>query len=206
MAYSNFTLRQVKRQFGLTEQRESLFPGAAPVLPGSWLLETLSLTRDSALISEKERSEMLVVPVLIELRRQNSTAIGLYSGAFLDVDAAQGLNGDGWPLPCDFILTRGTQNYTLDTPIFCVVEAKKNDVEGAFGQCVAQLIGARFYNEQDGKATPELYGCVTTGLEWKFLHLSGSIIRIDLDFYFINELPQSLGALTLIAQKPVERS
>ena len=197
MAYSNFTLRQVKRQFGLTEQRESLFPGVTPVLPGSWLLETLALTRDSALISEKERSEMLVVPVLIELRRQNNTAIGLYSGAFLDVDATQGLNGE-----CDFILTRGTQNYTLDTPIFCAVEAKKNDVEGAFGQCVAQLIGARFYNEQDEKPTPELYGCVTTGLEWKFLHLSGSTIRIDLDFYFINELPQLLGALTVIAQKP----
>lgn len=197
MAYSDFTLRQVKRQFGLTEQRASLFPDVAPVSPGSWLLETLSLTRDSALISEKERSEMLVVPVLIELRRQNNTAIGLYSGAFLDVDATQGLNGE-----CDFIMTRGTQNYTLDTPIFCVVEAKKNDIENAFGQCVAQLIGARFYNEQDGKPTPDLYGCVTTGLEWKFLHLTGSTIQIDLDFYFINELPQLLGALTTVAQKP----
>lgn len=197
MAYSNFTLREVKRQFKLQERREVLFPGVMPVLPGAWLLETLELTHDSALISEKERSEMLVVPVLIELRRLTKQAIALYSGAFLDVDTSLGLNGE-----CDFILTRGAQNYTLDTPIFCVVEAKKNDVEGAFGQCVAQLIGARLYNEQDGKPTPELYGCVTTGLEWKFLHLAGSTIQIDLDFYFINKLPQLLGALTVIAQKP----
>ncbi len=194
MAYSNFTLREAKRKFGLTEQREPLFSDVRPVQPGTWLLETLDLTHDSALISEKERSEMLVVPVLIELRRLMNKTIALYSGAFLDVDASRGLNGE-----CDFILARGAQNYTLDTPIFCLVEAKKNDVEGAFGQCVAQMVGARLYNELDGKPTDELYGCVTTGLEWKFLHLSGTTITIDLDFYFINKLPQLLGTLTFLA-------
>ena len=193
MAYSNFTLREVKRQFGLVEQREPLFTNVAAMEPGKWLLETLELTHDAALISEKERSEMLVVPVLIELRRQHNKSISMYSGAFLDVDSSRGLNGE-----CDFIMARGPQTYTLEAPIFCVVEAKKNDVEGALGQCVAQLIGARLYNQQDGQPADELFGCVTTGLEWKFLHLTGSVIRIDLDFYFINEIAQLLGVLNAI--------
>lgn len=196
MAYSNFTLREVKKQFGLTERHEVLFPQIQPIEPGSWLLETLQLTQDAALISEKARSEMLVFPVLLELRRQQNKAIALYSGAFLDVDPLQGLNGE-----CDFIIARGAQAYTLETPIFCVVEAKKNDVEGALGQCAAQLLGARLYNQQEGHPIDSLFGCVTTGLEWKFLYLSDSTIIIDLDYYFINEIAQLLGVLHTIASK-----
>jgi hypothetical protein len=45
-------------------------------------------------------------------------------GAIIDVDKKEGLNGE-----CDFVLGTREQSYFLQVPIFCVVEAKDNDIK-----------------------------------------------------------------------------
>ena len=52
-----------------------------------------------------------------------------------------------------------------------VVEAKKNDIDGGLGQCIAQMVAAQVYNERAGQVIEAVYGCVTTGEVWQFLQL-----------------------------------
>ena len=191
MAYSNFSLREIKSKFGLSEQRIVLFPQKIILQePSAWLLQTLEYNNDAALISEKERSELLVSPILTELRQRNHKSFSIYSGANLDADAEKGLNGE-----CDFILTKSPQLISVESPIFCLVEAKKDDILGAFGQCVAQMLGAIIYNQKDGKNIETVFGCITTGIDWQLLKLENDTIIIDINLFSIKNLPELLGVL-----------
>ncbi len=71
MAYSNFTLRKVKQEFGLTiEEQGSFLPEIVPIVPIDYLTETLrrNLALAIAVDTEKARSELLISPLLVELR------------------------------------------------------------------------------------------------------------------------------------------
>lgn len=194
MAYSNFSLKSIKNLFGFQEISIPLFSDDIPTIQASsWLLEAMKKAQRMGMISEKVRSELLVMPILLELKTINEDRFSIFSGANLDADSENGLNGE-----CDFILTANQQIYTLSSPIFCMVEAKKNDVELALGQCAAQMFGAKIYNQKDGIEINTIYGCVTTGIEWKFLKLEGNALFVDINYYFSADLPKLLGVLQTI--------
>jgi hypothetical protein len=196
MAYSNFSLREVKKKFGLIEERKRLFNQIQDIEPSSWLKQTLEYNSDAALISEKERSELLISPILTELRQRNNKIFSVYSGVSLDADTEQGLNGE-----CDFILTKSPQLISVEAPIFCIVEAKKDDIIGALGQCVAQMIGAKIYNQKDDKLIETIYGCVTTGIDWQFLKFQNNTITIDSYLFSFKNIPELLGSLQIIIEE-----
>lgn len=191
MAYSDFTLDRLIREFGVTVRGErSLFPDAPPVEPSPWLLESLHRANNIGFGSEKSRSERLVSPVLVELSNLNQDAFAIISGANLDIDASRGLNGE-----CDFILSFTRLQDLVQAPVFCITEAKKQDVEMGTAQCAAQLLGAAQLNQQAQKPIPTLYGCSTTGVEWRFLRLENNIFVLDETRYLVNEPAKLLGVL-----------
>ncbi len=198
MAYSDFSLSQVKKAFELTEKSISLFPSVAVVEPSDWLQETLKYSLRLALSSssEKARSEFIIAPILIELERRNTEKLSIYSGENLDVDADRGLRGE-----CDFILSKGTVSLTMQTPIISLVEAKKSDIKRGLGQCVAQMVGAQRFNQIEGNNIPIIYGCVTTGEDWQFLTLEDNRITIDTQRYYVNELEKVLGIFQSIVDR-----
>ena len=193
MSYSNFSLREVKSKFGLLEERKTLFQHVIGQKPSYWLKQTLKFNEDAALISEKERSELLVSPILTELRQRNNKVFSVYSGANLDADSEQGLNGE-----CDFILTKDINTFDLNYPIIQVVEAKKNDMDIGIPQCAAQMLGAKIFNEKKGTPLPKIYGCVTTGNDWIFMLLENDIIIVDNRIYYLTEIELILGAFQTI--------
>lgn len=195
MAYSKFTLVTAKKQLELKDKRVTLFKDIKPINPSAWLKETLEITDEVAYFSEKSRSEGIVMPILLEIKRQSNN-FAIYSGALLDVDKKQGLNGE-----VDFILGRSTQNYELEAPLFCMVEAKDNDIEIGLGQCVAQMYAARLFDEREGYDIKHIYGCVTSGVEWQFLKLEGDTILIEKQRYYLQNLPQILGFLKKIVEE-----
>ncbi len=199
MAYSDFTAMQLAHRFGVKFKGVPLFANAKAVAPTAWLLETLRKGKELGFGSEKSRSERLVTPVLLELSDINEHSFSVYSGLNLDVDAESGLRGE-----CDFIFSHSRIQDFITAPIFCITEAKKQDLEQGIVQCAAQLIAAYRYNQQEGAAVQTLYGCATTGVEWRFLVYQDNEIRIDEDRYLISELPQLLGVLQHIitASKP----
>ncbi len=67
------------------------------------------------------------------------------------------------------------------------------------------MIGSRLFNEQENKPIDTIYGCVTTGSEWQFLKLSGSIIYIDSKRYFMDNLSLLLGVLQTIIDQYIQK-
>ena len=61
-----------------------------------------------------------------------------------------------------------------------------------------QLIAAHRLNETGGNPTQPLYGCSTTGTEWRFLKYEGNEFILDEQRYFLNQLPALLGALQAV--------
>jgi len=108
----------------------------------------------------------------------------------LNVDAAAGLNGT-----CDFLLCRSDNLYFVTAPVLAAVEAKRDSIPAGLGQCAAEMVAAQRFNQQSGTPIEPVYGCVTTGANWRFLRLSGSRLDIDVDEYLISQPDRILGVL-----------
>ena len=83
MAYSKFNdLRKLVQQFGLSTERDALFPtDLITIQPSDWLKETIDLAFDLLGVdSEKERSERLVTPVLTEIAKINKVKLQYTQG------------------------------------------------------------------------------------------------------------------------------
>jgi hypothetical protein len=144
--------------------------------------------------TEKAKSEFIIAPVLLELRRQEKGKIALFSGLEWEVDAARGLNGY-----CDFLLTRGGSEHVLRAPFVAVIEAKNDLIRTGLGQCIAAMYAARISNERSGERTGPVFGVVSTGAAWKFLRMDGDEVRLDRAEYYIDNLPKLMGILKAIA-------
>ena len=196
MAYSDFTIDRLGAEFKVDFQGETLFTSTQPIAPSAWLVETLALADQLGFGNEKSRSERLVSPVLTELARRNAHVFAIISGGYLDVDPARGLNGE-----CDFVLSFTRLQDFIKAPVFCITEAKKQDMEQGIIQCAAQLIGASRLNEREKKVPPVLYGCSTTGIEWRFLKFENQVFTLDEARYLISDPGKLLGVLQHIVDQ-----
>ena len=194
MAYSNFTKNELKKKFGVNIKDAAFSAGKTRAIePSSWLLETLTRLQKIGFSTEKERSERLVTPILAELHQLNDWGFKIYSGQIMNADESVGLNGE-----CDFLLAYGDVSSILETPIFSVTEAKKNDLDIGIVQCSAQLIGAKIFNEKEGYESPLLFGCSTTGIDWRFIRYENNMILWDQNTYTLGNLPELLGVLQYV--------
>lgn len=198
MPFSNFTLSKVKSDFSITTiETEILFPQIAPVQPSDLLTQNLkeNLSLATAINTEKARSELIIMPVLTEVRRSSKGTVSLFSGAEFNVDVERGLNGT-----CDFMLTRSAEQFFITKPVVTIVEAKRENIPSGLGQCIATMIAAKQFNEQEGDPVDTIYGVVTTGTDWKFLKLVQQNAYIDSSDYFISEVDKILGILVSTLQ------
>jgi hypothetical protein len=190
MSFKDFTYADVYDKLGLSVVDRRLFADTPEQAPSPWLVDTLGRSAKLALAlgNEKARSEMLIAPLLLEVWRALEPDVSLFSGVELTGDASKGLSGI-----CDFLLSRSPEQRMLRAPIIAIVEAKREDINGGLGQCAAEMVAARLFNEREGHAIPVAYGTVTAGDEWKFLSLSDGTLEIDTDMYYLPQIPKILG-------------
>jgi len=199
VAYNKFTIDSVRKLFGIKLiGDEFLFNDIHPVSPSDVLSKYLEryLPLGSAIGTEKARSEFIIAPILAELTEITEHRISLFSGIEFNVDEEKGLNGR-----CDFIISASDIQYSLTSPILTVVEAKNDNINSGFGQCMAEMIAARIFNESEGNKRNAVYGLVTTGSIWRFLKLEDDKIYIDKKEYFIESLDRILGILSQIVSE-----
>jgi hypothetical protein len=82
MSYGDFTVGKVKQTFGIeTIEDSTFFPKIVPVVLSSTLLEILEETQPLAvaLASEKAKSELLISPILVEMRKYLKRKVSLFS-------------------------------------------------------------------------------------------------------------------------------
>ncbi len=193
MSYSDFTLAKVKKYFNLTTvENLDIYSNVAELECSPLLREILRYNLPLALgsNSEKARSEMIIAPILVDLRRQLKEQVNLFSGIEFDVDKEQGLNGF-----CDFIISKSPEQLFINAPVITLVEAKREDIMAGLGQCVAEMVAAQIFNEREGNEIPVIYGAVTSGTNWKFLRLEEQVIEIDLSEYYLSDVNKILGIL-----------
>ncbi len=196
MAYSDFTVASLRTKFGIKFDSNHLFSDVKKIEPSIWLLEAIKRGRLFGYYTEKARSERLVSPILNEICNRNDYSFAILSGADLNVDSINGLNGE-----CDFIFSKSRIQDFVTAPVFCITEAKKQDIEQGSIQCAAQLIGAKVLNDREGEVLETIYGCSTTGETWRFIKYENNEIILDEDRYFLSELPMLLGVLQTIIDK-----
>ncbi len=190
MAYTNFSLEDLENDFGVKNQIVELFSEIKAVNPSEKLKDDLEEAAELPKRTEKSKSELIVFPILKEMRRRNDKFFTIYSGEVLNADIERGLNGE-----CDFILTKDSKTFNINHPIIQVVEAKKHDIDAGIPQCAAQMIGSKIFNEKRNVPLHKIYGCVTTGEEWLFLCLENDTLLIDNHKYYTVNLSDLLGAL-----------
>ncbi|MDJ0734176.1 MAG: hypothetical protein QNJ47_08860 [Nostocaceae cyanobacterium] len=174
MSYSEFSLARVKQAFGLTTlEKRDIFAGVSELAASNLLTETLDYNLPIALASnsEKARSELIIAPILVDLRRQLKDQINLFSGVDFNVEDTKGLNGT-----CDFIITKSPEILIVTAPVITVVEAKKENINAGLGQCAAEMVAAQIFNQQEAIEIKAIYGAVTTGSIWQFLKLEEQIL------------------------------
>ncbi len=191
MSYSQFSLTDVLERFELSlVDSKPLFaktpPRAASQLLVDWLAESVPLALE--LSTEKARSEGIIAPILLEVRRTLGHAVSLFSGIDFTVDSSLGLNGE-----CDFLFSKSPEQLLLRAPVVSVVEAKNENFRNGIAQACAEMIAARIFNERKGQPLEKVFGAVTTGDTWRFLILEQNTLYADSQRYDLDDLAKIIG-------------
>jgi hypothetical protein len=149
-----------------------------------------------AVRSEKALSEFIIGPILFETRQRAPHRISLFSGVDFTVDQSVGLNG-----VCDFLFSRAPEQRIIRAPVLAIVEGKKDDISTGYGQCAAEMVAARLFNERKGTDITTIHGAVTTGNLWQFLRLNDNTVFLDSHEYYIEHLNKILGILLHIVSQ-----
>lgn len=199
-SYREFlTVREAKEFLHLsTVEGVCFLLDVPPVEPSPVLREYLAETIPIAVASgsEKAKSELIVTPVLVEVRRFLDRQVSLFSGEDFTVEESLGLKGR-----CDFLLSRSPEMLAIEAPAVIIVEAKQADLKTGLGQCLAEMVAAQRFNQEHNQEISTIYGSVSNGTQWQFLKLEGQIATIDLSVYSLPPVEQILGFLVWMVQQ-----
>ncbi len=193
MAFSDFkSIEQVLERYPLEYERAGFLPDVRLELPPA-LKENLNfaLARQAAQESEIFYRESLIYPLLQEVWKLHPR---------LKLWVNRGLRYDeelfGEP---DYFVAAETQGEIVSRlvrkPLLAVAEAKRQDFEAGWGQCLAEMIACQKLNADEQLS---IYGIVTTGSVWEFGKLTGAAFKHDPLPRSIADAPQVLGLLEFI--------
>ncbi|NET59324.1 MAG: hypothetical protein F6K47_25240 [Symploca sp. SIO2E6] len=192
MAYSDFTFEKLESVLQLTIAEADLYSSVQPLEVSQVLAEVFkeNIPLGLAINTEKARSELIIAPLLVELRKILNHKISLFSGIEFNVDAQKGLNGT-----CDFLVSVSPTQILFTAPVIQIVEAKNENIKGGIPQCIAEMCAAQIFNQQKKFLLPTIYGVVTIGSSWRFMELKRNKVTIDSMEYFIDNAAKILGIL-----------
>nr|VFK55953.1 MAG: hypothetical protein BECKTUN1418F_GA0071002_107710 [Candidatus Kentron sp. TUN]VFK62104.1 MAG: hypothetical protein BECKTUN1418E_GA0071001_107410 [Candidatus Kentron sp. TUN] len=160
MPYEDFSIEKIQDEFSIViRDIPNPFGIAHSVEPSGRLRSLLEefAPLGSSIGTEKARSEFIIAPILAEIKKMVGNGVSLFSGNRFDVDKEKGLTGY-----CDFLFSFSSSQITISTPVLAIVEAKNENINTGFGQCMAEMVAARIYNQDRQKPVDTVYGCVTT--------------------------------------------
>ncbi|MCY7375739.1 MAG: hypothetical protein LH472_07175 [Pyrinomonadaceae bacterium] len=194
MAFSEYKdIGQVQIEFNITLDEEN-FIFANAVNPPEIFLREFEFTRENfpVFTSEGARTEAVIFPILREIYKDYSDKFVLWIQKSFSYDAK--LNGT----PDYLVATKSPLGKTVFAkPLLGVVEAKKNDFEVGWAQCLAELIAIQKVNADE--ETP-VYGIVTDGERWQFGKFQRNLLTRQIAGFTIDDLPALFGALHFIFQ------
>lgn len=192
MALSNFgTISEVLEAYGIRYE-DGVFVVPTSATPGTLFLAELQFSIENIDVysSEGARTELIISPILREIYKNYVETLAFWVQKPMTADAL--LSG----VP-DYIF--GTKSplgkKVLGTPLVLIVEAKKNDFEQGWGQCLAELVAAQIINRETAKP---VYGIVTDGLLWRIGKLTEKVFVQDTGKYTTDSTAQLFGAIDFV--------
>ncbi len=194
MAFTDFkSISEVQEAFNIRFS-EGNFVQIQEFKPSKHFLEDLEFSQNHIDIftSEPSRCENIIYPILREVYKSYAEQYALWSHKSISYNDR--LSG----MPDYIISTKSALGKTvLGRPLMVIVEAKKNDFEGGWGQCLSALVAAQKINENDELP---VYGIVTDGELWQFGRLIQNEFTKEKIRLTINALPEIFGAIAYLLE------
>lgn len=188
MAFGSYkSIEEVAKKYQITVAVDT-FIELLPITVTDYFQQELTyvLKHLDVKMSEAAISEFLIAPILKEIWKHYDEILLLWSHVALNV----GEEFEGFP---DYLFTKRTPlGLVRDKPYLLVVEAKKDDFDGGWGQCLAAMLAAQTIN---GNEQITLQGMVSNGEVWQFGKLQGRDFVRDPRPFTISDLPVLFAAL-----------
>ncbi|MEB3144940.1 MAG: hypothetical protein VKL02_02220 [Cylindrospermopsis raciborskii 1523720] len=140
--------------------------------------------------SEYAICEGIIFPILTEIWQKYRDNLLIWSHQPLNYD--EKLSG----IPDYVVAKRSSRGKVIfESPYLILVEAKKDNFEEGWGQCLAELIAAQKLNNQLNQT---LYGIVSNGKIWEFSKLEEDNFVKNIEEYSISNLERLFGVLNYI--------
>lgn len=192
MPFSDFKqLSTVLKQFQLKYQEDDIRIWKKLTVPASlkadidFNISELAYDGSEAIICET-----MIFPVLKEVWKPFTKDIMLWSHQSMDFDAIL----SGTP---DYLFAKKSAlgKIVMDKPLVAIVEAKKDDFTGGWGQCAAEMYTAQQINKNEDL---KIFGVVSNGRFWEFGTLQNQTFTKFRQISEINDLDELFSILTHI--------
>ena len=197
MPFSDYkSISQVQAEFRIKYQEENFILIQEYPVPSTFIEEFEFNQRNlDVFSSEASRCEIVIFPILREVYKKYHQEISLWVQK--PIAYSDKLNGTP-----DYIISKKSElgKTFLEFPLLIVAEAKKNDFEQGWGQCLAELVAAENINAEL-KLT--VYGIVTDGRLWEFGKLTENVFTKNIKGFTIDELIALFGALDFVFQQAI---
>jgi hypothetical protein len=140
--------------------------------------------------SEFAICQNLIYPILKEVWKSYRSKFLLWTQQYLHCDTTL----SGFP---EYILARRSPlgKVVFDKPYFVLVEAKQDNFDAGWGQCLAEMVAAQRLH---GELQVTIYGIVSNGNLWEFGKLEADRFTKNRVFYTIQNLEQLFASVNFI--------
>jgi hypothetical protein len=194
MSFNQFrNLPEVLKKYSLTLQ-ETQWQNSMQITAPEFLKQELDFTLNNVPYSASEAAicENLIYPILKQAWKSYADVLAIWSQPALNY--TKELSG----IP-DYLIAKRSPlgRIVLDLPYIAVVEAKRDDFTGGWGQCGAEMVAMQHINND---ANLLVYGIVSNGEIWEFAQLEQQIFTLYKQRFDIVELDVLFSVLTSLLE------
>ncbi|MBW4634698.1 MAG: hypothetical protein KME30_23150 [Iphinoe sp. HA4291-MV1] len=195
MSFSSYkTIGEVLKAFQVI-YTEANFVGEVEFNIPDYFREDLETMMRDGVVDSSEFAicENLIYPVLKEIWKCYRSKFILWSHHSLNYDEKL----SGFP---EYILAKRSPlgKVVFDKPYFILVEAKQDNFETGWAQCLAEMIAAQRLNDEF-KIT--IFGIVSNGDRWQFGKLEAQVFTRNITFYTIQEIDKLFAVVNYVFQQ-----
>jgi hypothetical protein len=192
MAFTNYkNIADVFKNFLLNYQEED-FVQDLKFECDEYFVSRLNTVIQEGIVFNSEYAicENIISPILTEVWRGYIQNFLIWSHQPLNYDE----NLCGVP---DYVVAQRSPRgkVVLEKPYMILVEAKKDNFEESWGQCLAEMLAAQKIN---GDLTKRLFGVVSNGKLWEFGVLDAEMFTKNRKYYVLENLAELMGAVNFL--------
>jgi hypothetical protein len=173
---------------------EDNFMQEIPFAIRDYFLTDLEFMLNEGVVDNSEYAicENLIYPILKEVWKPFAKKFTLWSHQYLNYTE----NLTGFP---EYILAKRSPlgKVVFDKPYFLLIEAKQDNFDAAWGQCLAEMYAAQKLNNL---AEITVFGITSNGKFWQFGKLDSNTFTRNKTFYSIQEIEHLFAAVNFIFQ------